>query len=234
MTFNLYTNYEQLYYIQEWYNMYILPNDLIICASIKDGTDNCEKYNFSVGLHYEYSNFNENNKINIQIGKHSNLVFNCFSEHTDNYRRGNSTINRKIISKNLKKNGITNEIVNSKKYSVLEYYNKLKEHKFVISPEGNGIDCHRHYEAILCGCIPIIEDNYYMRHKYKNTPVLFTKDYSEITTEYLNSKYNEIIKDKYNYSTLVLQNHSIEDQTLIKENGNYWSKKRINKIAYHL
>ena len=35
----------------------------------------------------------------------------------------------------------------------------LSKYKFIISPEGNGIDCHRHYEAILCGCIPIIEYN---------------------------------------------------------------------------
>jgi hypothetical protein len=214
--------------------MYILPDNLIVCASIKDGTDKCEKYNFSVGLHYDYATFNENDKINIQIGEHANLVFNCFSEHTDIYRRGNNIINRKLISKNLQQNGIANELIKSKKYSVLEYYNKLKDHKFVISPEGNGIDCHRHYEAILCGCIPIIEENYYMKHKYKNMPVLFTKDYSEITPEYLNIKYNEIIKHKYNYSKLVLQNFSIKDQILIKENGNYWSKKRINKIIYHL
>lgn len=39
----------------------------------------------------------------------------------------------------------------------MNYFNSLSTYKFVISPEG--IDCHRHYEALLARCVPIIEHN---------------------------------------------------------------------------
>ena len=54
----------------------------------------------------------------------------------------------------LTKNGFINLRLNAE-----DYFNSLKNYKFIISPEGNGIDCHRHYEALLSGCIPICEYN---------------------------------------------------------------------------
>ncbi len=72
-----------------------------------------------------------------------------------NSRRSNYKINRKKkIMNNLTKNGFTNLRVNAE-----DYFNNLKNYKFIISPEGNVIDCHRHYEALLSGCIPICEYN---------------------------------------------------------------------------
>ena len=32
----------------------------------------------------------------------------------------------------------------------------LMQSRFTFSPEGNGLDCHRHYEAILFKGIPIV------------------------------------------------------------------------------
>jgi hypothetical protein len=74
-----------------------------------------------------------------------------------------------------------------------DYFSILPSSKFVISPEGNGIDCHRHYEALLAGAIPVMEKNPLTEEKYKDLPVLWTTDYSEITREYLEQKYNEMI-----------------------------------------
>ena len=109
----------------------------------------------------------------------------------------------------------------------------MSNYKFIISPEGNGIDCHRHYEALLSGCIPIIEDNKHMRRKYSNMPVLYTKDYSEINEAYLLNKYNEFLNKKFDFSKLFLSNYSEIDKTNIKKYGNYWCKKRIKKKAYN-
>ena len=140
---------------------------------------------------------NQQNKI--QIGEHKELVLCAISKTTDIRRRGNQEINRKKILQNLKKNNILNKMVDSDKY-----FEKLSNYKFIISPEGNGIDCHRHYEALMSGCIPIIEYNKDMERKYKDMPVLYTKDYSEITEEYLISKYKEFQNKKYNFEKLFL------------------------------
>jgi hypothetical protein len=40
-----------------------------------------------------------------------------------------------------------------------EYISLLSSCRFCASPRGNGIDCHRTWEAILCRCIPILEEN---------------------------------------------------------------------------
>jgi hypothetical protein len=43
--------------------------------------------------------------------------------------------------------------------SVPEYYADLSRSKFVLCPEGTGIDTHRVYEALLCGATPVVLRN---------------------------------------------------------------------------
>jgi hypothetical protein len=113
-----------------------------------------------------------------------------------------------------------------------DYFKNLSEYKFVISPEGNGIDCHRHYEALMAGCIPIIEDRPNIREKYKGCPILFTTDYSEITESYLSEQYEKMSKTIYDFSRLILQTYSEEEQNQIRDNGNYWSQRLSRKRWY--
>ncbi len=43
--------------------------------------------------------------------------------------------------------------------TVPEYYSDLCRSKFVLCPEGTGIDTHRVYEALLCGATPVVLRN---------------------------------------------------------------------------
>jgi len=38
------------------------------------------------------------------------------------------------------------------------FWGQLGTHRFVVSPPGNGVDCHRTWEAIAMGSIPIVSD----------------------------------------------------------------------------
>jgi hypothetical protein len=60
------------------------------------------------------------------------------------------------------------------------YIRKLKEYKYIISPPGNGIDCHRNWEAIYCGCIPIVLESYFTMNIYHKTTSVITPDYTKI------------------------------------------------------
>ena len=72
--------------------------------------------------------------------------------------------------------------------SSYDYFKNLNDYKFVISPEGNGLDCHRHYEALLLVVFLLL--NIMIKYKkYSNLPILYTKDYSEINEKYLLQKY---------------------------------------------
>ena len=59
-------------------------------------------------------------------------------------------------------------------------------YKYVLSPHGNGLDCHRTWEALVLGCIPIVKTSP-LDHMFAGLPVLIVKDWSDITQELLNT-----------------------------------------------
>jgi len=182
---------------------------------------------FSIGMGWTIIKYGGDLK-QTQIGTHDHRVFCAINQNTDQRRRGSTSICRQSILKTLSAHGIHNQYVNSS-----AYFTTLPSYKFVISPEGNGIDCHRHYEALMAGCIPIIEDHEGIREKYKGCPVLYTKDYSEITPAYLETVYADMKDKVYDFSKLLLSSYSAEDQAQIKANGNYWSHRLCGRYWYN-
>jgi len=84
------------------------------------------------------------------------------------------------------------------------YLEDLAESYFIASPRGNGIDCHRTWEAILMGSIPIIESSH-LDFIFKDLPVLIIDDWSCITKEYLEEQYKIIHNTTYNLDKLFVQ-----------------------------
>jgi hypothetical protein len=79
---------------------------------------------------------------------------------------------------------------------------------FVISPHGNGYDCHRLWEALILGCIPIVKSST-LDTLYKDLPVLIVKEWSDLTKELLEETI-EKFKEKheaneFNYDKLTLK-----------------------------
>jgi len=206
--------------LRQWQKTKKDVNDLIVQASTKNGND--DKVSYPIGFNFNYI---YNHHKNIQIGKHKKTVLLSIL-NTDKKRRKKG-FNRKQCIINLQKNNIKNKILDHH-----TYYKKLKQYKFIVSPEGNGIDCHRHYEALLCGSIPIIERNDHVINKYKCCPILYTKDYSEITEEYLHKVYNIMIDKVFDFSPLFLSYYSKKKQTEIKRNSNFWMLKYTKNIWY--
>ena len=62
--------------------------------------------------------------------------------------------------------------------SVTEYYNRLCRAKFVLCPEGTGMDTHRVYEALLCGATPVVVRNS-LSHLYERLPVCIIDKWSD-------------------------------------------------------
>jgi hypothetical protein len=55
----------------------------------------------------------------------------------------------------------------------------LRDTKFVLSPPGNGPDCHRTWEAIYSGAIPIVKRDFWP-FKTLSLPVLVVNDWNEV------------------------------------------------------
>lgn len=70
-----------------------------------------------------------------------------------------------------------------------DYCKKMKEFLFIASPPGNGIDCHRTWEALYFGCIPIVQ-KHFMYDFYQGLPIIQIEDWSSLNLshykEYIN------------------------------------------------
>lgn len=81
---------------------------------------------------------------------------------------------------------------------------RQSECMYVISPEGYGIDCHRTWEAIALGCVPIIKRNA-ISSLFELLPVLLVDDWREVTPEFLERNALELENKLFNYSSMFLQ-----------------------------
>lgn len=79
------------------------------------------------------------------------------------------------------------------------YIKNLNNYKFVASPPGRGIDTHRTWESLMCGCIPIVMSGPH-DYLFEKLPVVIINDWDIITEEYLNTLYDKMIIKEYDYS----------------------------------
>ena len=70
------------------------------------------------------------------------------------------------------------------KINRLATWTKQVDYAFVISPHGNGYDCHRTWEALILGCIPIVKRSA-IDALYEDLPVLIVNDWKDVTAELL-------------------------------------------------
>jgi hypothetical protein len=71
----------------------------------------------------------------------------------------------------------------------LEYLNKLKDHKFIISPEGNGVDCHRTWEALYLKTIPIVDRSLVTEYFSQYFPMVLVNDWNTFSLDELKGVY---------------------------------------------
>jgi hypothetical protein len=87
---------------------------------------------------------------------------------------------RSMVDQNTTKNNI----LMSPHCNQQDYFVKLAQSMFVISPPGNGVDCHRVWECLYFKTIPVVK-----RHpcfnQYSDLPILFIDDWNTVTEDFL-------------------------------------------------
>lgn len=76
------------------------------------------------------------------------------------------------------------------------FLSDMAKHKFTLSPKGNGLDCHRTWEALYVGSIPIVKKSA-MDPVFDLLPVLILDDWDVINDDFLFLKYEEIKKKPF-------------------------------------
>lgn len=81
-----------------------------------------------------------------------------------------------------------------KKYEL--YLQDLVKSKFVLSPRGNGLDCHRTWETLLMGAFPIVKTSP-LDKIYEGLPVWIVQNWEDVNQEMLDKKYLEFTSKEF-------------------------------------
>lgn len=125
--------------------------------------------------------------------KYYNMVYMNHNVNTNNDRKNiyNILKDKNFVTVNMSSNGQNYE----------NYIDNIYNHRFVICPQGNGIDTHRTWETLYLKSIPIEKRNINNQY-YTDLPICFVDDWNEITEDFLNREYERIINTKWNLDKL--------------------------------
>jgi hypothetical protein len=77
------------------------------------------------------------------------------------------------------------------------------KYAFVLSPYGNGMDCHRTWEAIILGSIPIIKSKEF-KLMFEDLPVLNVENWTDINKKLLDDTIERFKTKIFNYDKLTM------------------------------
>jgi hypothetical protein len=96
-----------------------------------------------------------------------------------------------------------------------KFIDNIYNHKFVVCPEGNGVDTHRTWECLYMYTIPIEKKNLNNRF-YHDLPICFVDDWEQVTEEFLDKEWTRIQTTTWYRGKL---------------NFNYWKTKIMDGIT---
>lgn len=139
----------------------------------------------------------ENSKWFKHINK-QNKILNKLKQDKKNY---NLVYMNHNINTNVKERSLVYNLLKDKNFVTTQmrsngqdfdnYIDNIYNHKFIVCPQGNGIDTHRTWETLYLGSIPIEKRNI-NNSFYDDLPICFVDDWEQITDEFLNREYNRI------------------------------------------
>ena len=195
--------------LREWINYVFNPMEIIFNASPVDGSDSAQQVPIGVSAYlagaFTYDPRDMHTKImtsytlrNVQ--KYVNAIFSV--ETTQNVGNQREALAYYLQHKQHAhihvRLGTVDDRLNP--HSMLSWYCRTA---FTLSPRGNGTDCHRNYEAMLCKSVPII---YYhdevVRNKYRHLPVVFATKPADMAYQNLKERYKEMLNTEYNFNYL--------------------------------
>jgi hypothetical protein len=141
-----------------------LLNQSPMCTPIPIGIEN--KNLFTNGVPVDFKKIVS--KGLIPFSERNTLLLQAFSLHTNQEEREScATVAARLCARKL-------DSVNPRKYR-----QEIANSKFVLSPAGNGLDCHRTWEAMYLGAIPIVKDADWPFRNY-DLPVLIVDNWHDL------------------------------------------------------
>jgi hypothetical protein len=82
-----------------------------------------------------------------------------------------------------------------------DYLRSIADHFHILSPPGNGIDCHRTWEALYVNRVPVLLRAPHTT-MYEDLPVLLVDRWEEITEEFLRGRMTSFLAADYHFEKL--------------------------------
>jgi hypothetical protein len=103
-------------------------------------------------------------------------------------------------------NGVPKDLVfyEPAQVSRTDTWNHQAEYAFILSPHGNGLDCHRTWEALCLGSIPVVKTSP-LDPLYDELPVLIVKEWSDVTKELLEETLRNYSAKTWNMDRITLK-----------------------------
>ena len=80
----------------------------------------------------------------------------------------------------------------------MSYLQEMSMYQWVVSPKGNGVDCHRLWECLYAKCIPLVDDTENTRaFKEMGFPLILIQDLNELTMDLLLSETSTLETNVY-------------------------------------
>ena len=73
------------------------------------------------------------------------------------------------------------------------YLHELSSHHFAVCPPGNGLDCHRIWECLYLGVIPLVSARFRLRG-FDRLPILYVEDWGQIDGDFLKAAYERLAR----------------------------------------
>jgi hypothetical protein len=133
---------------------------------------------------WEHGNENHINEARKEKKQKKNLIY-CSFDISTNY------VERLKCLNSMKKNNL----IMDQRLPFKEYLLSLSESYFSLSPNGNGIDCHKIWESLYLKTIPVVTKSINIDF-YNDLPIYVIEDWDKFDVNILNENlYNEIISN---------------------------------------
>ncbi len=86
---------------------------------------------------------------------------------------------------------------------IRDFLFEIQEFAFILSPFGGGLDCHRTWETLLVGSIPVVKTST-LDPLYEDLPVIIVNEWEDVTPAYLMKCYEEMKDKTYNFDKLYM------------------------------
>ena len=99
---------------------------------------------------------------------------------------------------------------------VKAYMDQMARHWFIVSPDGNGIDCVRTWEALYMGAIPIVKRHVFTEYYAQFLPIAIVDSWDEVTPIWMRKTLAAMQSRSHNWNIIKMS---------------YWRKRISDMVA---